>query len=130
MQTFCPNCWSLLDDDFDVCPKCNFDIKDFSNKDYEKKLIRALEHPLHEVRTFAVEVIAKKKYKEAVPKLLQSLESTDDIYFQKAIIEALSELEPNDLPGIVGKYTKYPYALIVREAARKAIKNYQSTKQQ
>jgi transcription initiation factor IIE alpha subunit len=41
---YCPNCWSRIEEDEKVCPKCKAEIKAFDHLSYFEKLVRALNH--------------------------------------------------------------------------------------
>ena len=43
MMYYYPNCWEdFWNEDFEICPKCVYNIKDFDYKDYEEEEIRKI----------------------------------------------------------------------------------------
>jgi hypothetical protein len=121
MSMFCPNCGFESYEEIEICPKCNFNIAEFSNVDFKQKLIKALNHPLPDVKIFAVQVIARKQFKDIIPVLTKYLKMTKDIYFKTALIEAIGELDPNYSRNLMRRFLFKSEALIVREAARKVL---------
>ncbi len=67
LKYFCPSCWNVFDEDFDVCPVCGYNIKDFTNLSYEQKLIIALSHPLANIRTTALKLLRAKNVQISIP---------------------------------------------------------------
>lgn len=67
LKYFCPSCWNIFDEDFDVCPVCGYNIKDFTNLSYEQKLIIALSHPLANIRTTALKLLRAKNVQISIP---------------------------------------------------------------
>lgn len=51
---FCPACFAALDAEAKHCPRCGAVMAELSARDYREKLLRALTHPLAEVRLRAV----------------------------------------------------------------------------
>ena len=45
---FCPHCWEKINGLADTCDYCGYDLKEYNNLSYEKKLINALHHPARE----------------------------------------------------------------------------------
>ncbi len=90
MRYYCPNCWhDFWEEDFQVCPKCGYKIKEFNKKDYVEKLITALEHQAGEVRHWVIMILAQKKEKRAVPYLEKLAKESKDPALVRAAREAI-----------------------------------------
>lgn len=119
---YCPNCWREVNEADEICSNCGYSIKEFEKLDFIEKCIKALEHPISEIRIFAAEVLGNVHADKSLPMLAKQLESTDDIYFQKAIIESLTKIKAYGLTNLVKKYTDKEKPLIIRMAAENFLK--------
>ena len=94
MRYYCPNCWQdFWEDDFKICPKCGYDIKDFDNKDYVDRLINALEHRAGEVKHWIIMILVQRKEKRAVPYLEKLCKETKDPSLMRAAKEAIKTIK-------------------------------------
>jgi HEAT repeat protein len=93
VRYYCPNCWQdFWEENFKVCPKCGYDIKDFDNKDYVDKLITALQHRAGDVRHWVIMILAQRKEKRAVPYLDKLCKETKDPSLARAAEEAIKKI--------------------------------------
>lgn len=53
-EMFCMECFSLIPGEARSCPACGRAIADSGQRSYQEKLVRALHHPLGEVRMRAI----------------------------------------------------------------------------
>jgi len=87
MYYFCPNCWENIPEGEQVCPKCGFRLDDFTNYEYEEKLIAALRHPVPERRIMAAQVLGMRESQKAIPEFRKILSGDDtDYYFLRAVL--------------------------------------------
>ncbi|ADC64337.1 conserved hypothetical protein [Ferroglobus placidus DSM 10642] len=88
---FCPRCWSEFKEDFEFCPVCGYDLKNFDKLSYEEKLIVALKHPVSDYKINAIRLLAKLRSEKAVFEFERMIEEEDTIIVLE-IIEALSKI--------------------------------------
>lgn len=70
-QSYCMNCFSLMPVDQTVCPACGQDAAALSSRDYRAKLVRALYHPLADVRSRAGIALGLRRDEDAAEDLVQ-----------------------------------------------------------
>ncbi len=117
---FCPSCWSEVGT-VATCPNCGADLRAFSGKSYEEKLILALRHPEPTVPIRAATILGELGSQAAVEPLIDIATTVDDPYIQEAAVEAL---------GRIGNIRAVPCldhlsregAVRVRAAAERALK--------
>ena len=91
---YCPDCWKDLgNDDPPVCPECGFKITDFYKENYSQKLINALDHPVIEIRHWAIMVLAQKKERRAIFYLRRIQRDSKDPLLVRAAKKAIVEIE-------------------------------------
>ena len=97
MRYYCPNCWKdCWDEDFEVCPKCGYNIKEHNNKDYVDKLLNALNHRAGKVRHWVIMVLVQRKEKRAVPYLEKLRKETKDPSLVRAAEEAIKKINAEE----------------------------------
>lgn len=89
MKFFCPYCWAELDRDYEICPNCKSSLKDFTNLEFDDKLILGLDNPITENRLFIINVLGRRKVEKAIKKLCHMLFDKRDTYELMEIINAL-----------------------------------------
>lgn len=93
MTYYCPNCWKdSFDKDLQICPECGYDIKAFNSKDYVNKLIVALDHPVIEIRHWAIMALVLQKTRKAIPYLRKIIKESKDVLLVKAAEDAIIKL--------------------------------------
>lgn len=78
---YCPNCWTIVEENQKVCPNCGYSLADFAHFDFDDKLIAALHHPVTERRIMAAQVLGNRQCKRALPEFRKILESDESNYF-------------------------------------------------
>lgn len=118
---YCPSCWNEVGT-VTSCPSCGADLRDFSGKSYEEKLILALRHPEPTVPIRAAMVLGELASQEAVNPLVDLAGGSPDPYIQEAAVEALGRIgDPRALACL--NYLSHEGAVRVRAAAGCAVKS-------
>ncbi|MBN1366031.1 MAG: hypothetical protein JW976_14585 [Syntrophaceae bacterium] len=117
LSFFCPNCWKEVNDKADQCAYCGYDLKEYKNLSYEKKLINALYHPVRENRMMAAQVLGDIKSKDAVPVFKKIIETQDDYYFIKEILLALKKIGGTESRNMI-LHLKTHKSNLIRRAAK------------
>jgi HEAT repeat protein len=114
---YCPNCWTILDEKDQVCPKCGYIIKDYQDLSYEDKLLNALHHPVPERRIIAAQVLGILKSQRALIEFLKILESEEEDYFiLRSILLAAANINHPNRIILLQKASRHPSALVRRLA--------------
>lgn len=114
---FCPACWSVISQRDEVCPNCNYDLREFHQLPYEYKLLMGLEHPVTEMRINVIHTVGMKNLKEAIPQLeIMAVKESNPIVLT-AIVDALSKMNCPEAIDVLRKLSQHPYA-IVRSRAK------------
>jgi HEAT repeat protein len=94
MLTFyCPSCWSSVREGEKSCPNCGYDLAQFTNLDYEEKLLAALRHPVPERRMMAANILGSLGSVRALPEFLRIIENgKGDYYFLREILLAKAKI--------------------------------------
>ena len=93
MRYYCPGCWKdSWGEDFEICPKCGYDMKAHNGKDYADKLLVALNHPSGDVGHWAIMILSQRKEKRAVPYLEKLKRQSGDPSLVKAAEEAIIKI--------------------------------------
>jgi len=121
MRFYCPACWADFGEDFDWCPHCGLDVREFwASKDYVEKLVLALNHPEKSTPIRAAWILGKLRDPKAVKALIGLIGKTKDVYLAVAAVRALAEIGTHDAIAFLETVCDHP-ARMVREAARKAL---------
>lgn len=101
MQAFCPECFAEVAADAVRCPRCGADLEESRQReDYEARLIRALRHPVAEVRAGAIEALRLRRAGSACDALVDAaLASPLDVDQGLAIIDCLAAMLPAAKPA-------------------------------
>ena len=120
---YCYNCWTVLNPEEKLCPRCGADQSDVDEQSYVEKLIRALRHPEPETPVRAAYILGQMKAHEAVPFLLDLGRLSEDIYIAAAAIDALGEIGDSkivqDIESILLTRHETPVRLAVQRASEK-----------
>ena len=93
---FCPQCHAEVDARERRCPHCGADFAAWDAQSYGERLIRALVHPLSEVRMGAIVAMGKRAdSRAAVPLARCALAHPRDLVQGLAIVDALARM-PDD----------------------------------
>jgi HEAT repeat protein len=100
MKSFCANCFAIIEYGAPVCPCCHAP-QNRAPGNLRDKLIRALKHPLGEVRKRVSLVLGEKRVTEATNALAEVIERDPDPYVTGEAVVALSKmLSPAALAAI------------------------------
>lgn len=90
---YCPHCWLEIRKNIEKCPSCDYVISQFSDLEFEEKLMTALHHPIFERRIIAAQVLGNRKSQKALGEFLKIIQSDEnDYYFLKAILTAAAKI--------------------------------------
>ena len=93
MRYYCPSCWQdYWEEDFEICPKCGYNIKAHNDQDYVDKLLNALNHRAGEVRHWVIMILVQRKEKRAIPCLEKLAEESKDPSLARAAEEAIVKI--------------------------------------
>jgi len=109
---FCPHCWKEINDKTDKCNYCGYNLKEYKNLSYEKKLINALRHPVRENRMIAAQILGDIKSSEAIPEFKKILETQEDYYLTREIIIALGKIGSHESRVLMRKMKKHQSSLV------------------
>lgn len=118
-QQFCPGCFALIPADAAICPACGQTIAAVDPADYREKLLRALHHPLSEVRMRAIIALGWRGEIVAVSALIEcALHHPTDVIEGLEIVRSLRQIETKtgDPRGLLVLAERHP-ARAVRAAA-------------
>jgi HEAT repeat protein len=91
MRSFCANCFEIIDYADAICPRCNAQ-QNTAPGNLVLKLIRALKHPLADVRKRVVFVLGEKRAAEATNGLAEVADHDPDPYVAREAVIALSKI--------------------------------------
>jgi HEAT repeat protein len=106
----CSNCWAENLIGATVCDRCGTPLSEIEPISYDQKLIRALHHPIPEMREMAAILLGQRRNRDALPVLLSSLLEETDIGMLCAIIQALAQLEDCRAVTSLAKRLAQPHA--------------------
>ena len=113
---FCPFCWNEIKEEDKVCPYCHSELSGYYNKNFEEKLINALNHPERETARRAAYVLGRLKSANAVKKLVELFGKTTDPYIRMEILEALYFIGTEESSAFVKKAARSDMSIIRRKA--------------
>lgn len=95
-RQFCPACFDEFEPEASHCPACGIDLAAArAASDYESRLIRALDHPVAEVRLGVIEALRMRRAQAACDALLQTaLSRPADVVESLAVVGCLAEMLP------------------------------------
>ncbi len=126
MRYYCPRCWKDFSNDYEICPYCGLNIKEFwSKKDKVEKLIIALNHPEGSTRLRAAWLLGKEKDPRALPHLIKACNREDDLYLIRECIKAIGLIGGNEAEKFLLKMRNHP-ATMIKNEAQKALKEINS----
>ena len=93
-QQFCGQCFALFPAAATACPRCGALPSRLSERDYQEKLLVALDHPLADVRMRAILAFGLRQQPEVAPALLAcALRHPVDVVEGLEIVNSLSRLD-------------------------------------
>ena len=98
---FCPACWKEIDERTTVCPHCKYDISEYDNLSYERKLICALRHPIRENRMMAIQSLGEMHSHMAFPYFTAILETEEDFFVIREILYSLEKIGNTESKNII-----------------------------
>lgn len=118
-EAYCMNCFATMPRNAEVCPACGAEVAAFTSRCYREKLLRALHHPLAEVRMRAVIALGLRRDVEAARDLVEcALRHPRDVIKGLEIVKSLQMLpagKPRD-EALQDLSLRHP-AAVVRIAA-------------
>jgi HEAT repeat protein len=110
---YCPNCWAENLIDATVCDQCGTSLAETEPISYDQKLMRALHHPVPEVREMAAMLLGQRRDQHALPVLMSRLLEETDIGVLCAISKALGQLGDCRAVASLSRRLAHPSALVV-----------------
>jgi HEAT repeat protein len=89
---FCPGCWAENLMDAAACEQCGAMLVPGQPVFYDQKLMRALAHPVPEIREMAARLLGQRRDRHALPVLQARLGEETDSGVRCAISRALGQL--------------------------------------
>jgi HEAT repeat protein len=121
VRFYCPGCWHDFAQDFDQCPNCGLEIRQFwASKDYVEKLILALNHPEKTTPVRAAWILGRLRTPKAVKALIGLIRRTKDVYLAVAAVKALGEIGTPEAIKFLETIRNHP-ARVVREAGNRVL---------
>ncbi len=94
-ENFCLNCFSTISAIEEICPECNAPVAAMSVREYKEKLVRALEHPLADIRMRVIIALGMRGDPEVAQKLTDcALRHPADIVESLQIVTSLRKMKP------------------------------------
>jgi soluble P-type ATPase len=120
---FCMNCFAPMSATDTVCPVCHSGAAALSARDYRDKLLRALEHPLADVRVRAIHALRLRADEAAADALAQcALKHPVDVVQGLLVIAALRAIRTSaDGRGALARLSTEHPAHAIRHAAGVAL---------
>jgi HEAT repeat protein len=123
---FCPYCWQDFLEDYQSCPACGRDLREsWTSLGYTDMLIRALRHPVTDVRMRAAWILGRLHAAKAVEALIEATRGNTDVYELVELTRALGEIGSSEALAFVKTLTEHPAAM-VRAEARRALMSHPS----
>jgi len=123
LDAFCMNCFALMAIGNEVCSSCGASVTALSGRDFHDKLLRALNHPLGEVRARAIVALGMRGDDDAADALVNcALRHESDTVEGLNVVRSLRGIRGGwrSLVALHQIRSEHP-AVAVREAARAAI---------
>jgi HEAT repeat protein len=119
MLTFyCPNCWKNISEGSRICPNCAHDLSQYSQREFEEKLISALNHPIQDNRIMAIQILGDLRSTSSLHPFEQILHTeTQDFYVLKAVLEAIAKIDDPQGQALLEQAESHP-SMLVRHLAR------------
>jgi hypothetical protein len=120
---FCANCFSMIPLDTETCPNCKKQIAVLSERDYGRKLVHALRHPLADIRMRAIIALGLRGDAHIARELVAcALRHPTDVIEALEIVKSLSIMNPSDAKDTaLGELRDKHPAAAVRIAAMAAL---------
>jgi HEAT repeat protein len=125
---YCGACFEQFDANLTRCPYCGASAEALSDRDYQEKLLAALEHPLADVRMRAILALGLRQQPETAAALLAcALRHPTDVVEGLEIVNSLSRLDHGQpvRSALASLAAEHP-AHAVREAALRANRGEQA----
>jgi len=113
LMQFCSTCWAENLIDATVCDRCGTSLSETEPIFYDQKLMRALQHPVPEVREMVAMLLGLRQDRHALPVLLARLLEESDIGVLCAISKALGQLGDCQAAASLAKRLAQPNALVL-----------------
>ena len=119
MRYLCPYCWqdSASESSSARCPSCGrVSERSWKSMGYADKLIRALRHPVMEVRIRAAGILGRLREPRAVRALIRLVRHDGNLYVQAASARALREIGGAGAQAFLNTLVDHPSGLVRTEA--------------
>ena len=113
LMQFCSTCWAENLIDATVCDRCGTSLSEAEPIFYDQKLMRALHHPVPEVREMVAMLLGLRQDQPALPVLMSRLLEESDMGVLCAISKALGQLGDCRAVASLSKRLSKPNALVV-----------------
>lgn len=114
---YCPQCWKIVEENLQFCPACGYKLADFHHRDFDDKLIAALDHPVAERRIMAAQVLGNRQCTRALAEFQKILVSEEiDYFFLRSILLAVMKMETPLREEILAQAMTHPSELVSKLA--------------
>jgi HEAT repeat protein len=130
MILYCPNCWSPIKENEEVCHQCQAEIESFDHLSYFEALVRALNHPERTTRIRAAYILGELKDKRGIKPLVKAINRTPgirDIFFEEAIVVALGKIDGEEAFPILINLLNHR-SFLVRAAVLNSLSRFKTKK--
>jgi len=127
---FCPNCWSEVREDDEICPVCRRVIAPLDRASYFDKLTRALRNPSADTRMRAAYLLGEIGDPRGIGPLAEILDRAGDkenLFFLREIAVALGKIDGKEAIPPLLRLMNNP-SFLIREAALKSLSRLKDEK--
>ena len=125
MIFFCPNCWSSVKEDEEICRECQADIESLDHLSFFEKLVNALNHSVRTTRIRAAYILGELRDKRAIAPLLDVIDKTDDLFLIEGIALALGKIDGKEVLSTLIQLMDHA-SFLVRRAALNSLSNFKN----
>jgi HEAT repeat protein len=118
---YCTNCWIEISPHVEKCPKCGAVQSDLNNEAFDKKLLRALNHPEPETVIRAATILGERRVGEAIPVLESFVTRGTDPFIRTAAIVALGKFNDPNARKFLHDISTKSMTIIERTALEKVL---------
>lgn len=117
---FCPACWARVPAAEVTCPACGADLAGLDRDSFDRKLVRALDHPEPGTALRAARILGERRTAGAVPALIARAERGADPYLRAEIALALRRIGGPDAAAALARLARDPSVIVRRVATGQA----------
>lgn len=113
MIYYCSNCWHEINLNLEICPFCGYSQSLLKQEPFEKKLIRALNHPEPKTVVRTIKILGELKSENSLPKLFEIIKTQNDPFIVAEAIKSILEIDDgNDSVKKIRDFTKIDLGIL------------------